>query len=52
MILGKAAKFREMEAAEDLTKISDVDLMGQLRSAGVQESKAKKAVEEAKAKTT
>ena len=50
VILGKAAKFREMEAAEDLTKISDVDLMGQLRSAGVQESKAKKAVEEAKAK--
>lgn len=49
-ILGKAAKFREMEAAEDLTKISDVDLMGQLRSASVQESKAKKAVEEAKAK--
>lgn len=42
VILGKAAKFREMEAAEDLTKISDVDLMGQLRSAGVQESKAKK----------
>lgn len=50
VILGKAAKFREMEATEDLTKISDVDLMGQLRSAGVQESKAKKAVEEAKAK--
>ena len=50
VILGKAAKFREMEAAEDLTKISDVDLMGQLRSAGVQESKAKKAVKEAKAK--
>lgn len=50
MILGKAAKFREMEAAEDLTKIPDVDLMGQLRSASVQESKAKKAVEEAKAK--
>lgn len=50
VILGKAAKFREMEAAEDLTKISDVDLMGQLRSASVQESKAKKAVEEAKAK--
>ena len=50
VILGKAAKFREMEAAEDLTKIPDVDLMGQLRSASVQESKAKKAVEEAKAK--
>lgn len=52
VILGKAAKFREMEAAEDLSKISDVDLMGQLRSAGVQESKAKKAVEEAHAKGT
>lgn len=51
-ILGKAAKFREMEAAEDLSKISDVDLMGQLRSAGVQESKAKKAVEESRAKGT
>lgn len=50
VILGKAAKFREMEAAEDLSKISDVDLMGQLRSASVQESKAKKAVEAAKAK--
>lgn len=49
-ILGKAAKFREMEATEDLSKISDVDLMGQLRSAGVQESKAKKAVEESRAK--
>lgn len=49
-ILGKAAKFREMEAAEDLSKIPDVDLMGQLRSAGVQESKAKKAVEAAQAK--
>lgn len=51
-ILGKAAKFREMEAAEDLSKISDVDLIGQLRSAGVQESKAKKAVEEARSKGT
>lgn len=49
-ILGKAAKFREMEAVEDLSKISDVDLMGQLRSAGVQESKAKKAVETAREK--
>lgn len=51
-ILGKAAKFREMEAAEDLSKISDVDLMGQLRSAGVQESKAKKAVEQSRTNGT
>lgn len=49
-ILGKATKFREMEAAEDLSKISDVDLIDQLRSAGVQVSKAKKAVETARAK--
>lgn len=49
-ILGKAARLREAAAAEDLSNISDVDLIGQLRSAGVQESKAKKAVEEARSK--
>ncbi|MCM1451250.1 MAG: hypothetical protein NC102_03250 [Clostridium sp.] len=43
VILGKAAKFREMAAAEDLLKMDDLDLMNQLRSAAVNESKHKKA---------
>lgn len=49
-ILGKAAKFREMREAEDLSKLPDVDLMSQLSSAQVQESKQKKKVADAKAK--
>lgn len=43
-ILGKATKFREMEAAEDLSKLADVDLMRQYNSAAVNESKHRKAV--------
>lgn len=49
-ILGKAAKFREREAMEDYAKLSEIDLMSQLRSAAVNESKHKKAVAEAKSK--
>lgn len=49
-ILGKAAKFREAQAAEDLTALSDVELISKLQSAGVQESKNKKKVADAKAK--
>lgn len=49
-ILGKAAKFREAPAAEDLTALSDVDLISKLQSASVQESKNKKKVADAKAK--
>lgn len=48
-ILGKAAKFREMEAVEDLSALSDVELISKLQSAGVQESKNKKKVADAKA---
>jgi hypothetical protein len=49
-ILGKAAKFREMEAAEDYTKLSEIDLMKKLQSANVNESKHRKAVNTAKEK--
>lgn len=49
-ILGKAAKFREAQAAEDLTALPDVDLISKLQSASVQESKNKKKVADAKAK--
>lgn len=49
-ILGKAAKFREAQAAEDLTALSDVDLISKLQSASVQESKNRKKVANAKAK--
>lgn len=49
-ILGKAAKFRELEAIEDYSKLSELDLMSQLRSAAVNESKHKKTVAEAKEK--
>lgn len=49
-ILGKAAKFREMEAAEDYTKLSEIDLMKKLQSANVNESKHRKAVATAKEK--
>lgn len=48
-ILGKAAKFREMEEAEDLTKLADVELIAKLQSAQVQESKTRKKVEKLKA---
>lgn len=49
-ILGKAAKFREAQAAEDLTALTDVDLISKLQSASVQESKNRKKVADAKAK--
>lgn len=49
-ILGKAAKFREMEAAEDYTRLSEIDLMKKLQSANVNESKHRKAVNAAKEK--
>lgn len=49
-ILGKAAKFREMEAAEDLTALSDVELMGKLNSAAANASKHKKALANSKSK--
>lgn len=49
-ILGKAAKFREMEAAEDYTRLSEIDLMKKLQSANVNESKHRKAVNTAKEK--
>lgn len=50
VILGKAAKFREMEAAEDYTQLSEIDLMKKLQSANVNESKHRKAVNTAKEK--
>lgn len=43
-ILGKAAKFRDMEAVQDLARLTDVDLMRQLNSASANESKHRKAV--------
>lgn len=49
-ILGKAAKFRELEAAEDYTQLSEIDLMKKLQSANVNESKHRKAVNTAKEK--
>lgn len=49
-ILGKAAKFRELEAAEDYTQLSEIDLMKKLQSANVNESKHRKAVSTAKEK--
>lgn len=45
-ILGKASKFKEIQAAEDLSALADVDLMKQLQSATVQVSKQKKKVAE------
>ena len=44
-ILGKAAKFRELEKAEEYSKLSDVDLVKKLQSAQVNISKRKKALE-------
>ena len=49
-ILGKAAKFREMEEAENLAELSDVDLLGRLKSAEVQVSKQKKKLADSKSK--
>ena len=47
-ILGKASKFREMEKAVELSSLSDIELLGQLRSAQANVSKHKKALKEAK----
>lgn len=44
-ILGKAAKFRELEKAEELSKLTDVELVNKRRSAEVNISKRKKALE-------
>lgn len=49
-VLGKAAKFREIEDVEDYTSLSEIDLMNQLRSAAANESKHKKIVTVAKEK--
>lgn len=49
-ILGKATKSREARATEDLTVLSDVDLISKLQSANVQASKNKKKLADAKAK--
>lgn len=49
-ILGKAAKFREMEAVEDFSQLSEIDLMKQLNSATANESKHRKTVNQAKGK--
>lgn len=43
-ILGKAAKFRELEAQENYSELSEMELMKRLQSAAAQESKHKKAV--------
>lgn len=43
-ILGKAAKFEEIRRAEDISSMSDVDLLAQLHSAQTNESKQKKAL--------
>lgn len=49
-ILGKAAKFREMEAAEDYARLSEIELMKKLQSANANESKHRKAANTAKEK--
>lgn len=52
-ILGKAAKFRELEAVEDLAALSDVELLNKLKSAQVNTSKHKSKMQKAqKAGTT
>lgn len=43
-ILGRASKFEELRQAEDISALSDVDLIGRLRSAQTNESKQKKAL--------
>jgi hypothetical protein len=48
-ILGKAEKFKELQAAESLSKLSEMELMKQLQSAASNESKHKKTVNEARA---
>lgn len=51
-ILGKAAKFRELEKAEpveDLTELSDLDLVKKLNSARANQSKQRKALKKAEA---
>jgi len=50
-ILGKAAKFREMETApvEDLAELSDLDLVKKLNSARANQSKQRKAIKKAEA---
>lgn len=50
VILGKAEKFREIEVAESLSAMTDVELIGKLRSAAVNVSKNKKAAAVAKEK--
>lgn len=45
-ILGKAAKFKEIEAAENLAALSDVDLMKKIQSAKVNVSKNKRRLAE------
>lgn len=49
-ILGKAAKFKEIQEIEDLSKLSDLDLIKQLNSASANESKHRKAMNTANAK--
>lgn len=46
-VLGKAAKIREQEKADALSKLTDVELMNKRRSAEVNVSKRKKALEAA-----
>lgn len=47
-VLGKAAKFRDMEEQEDLAAIPDVELVSQIQSAKVQKSKQRKKCADAK----
>lgn len=47
-ILGKAAKFAEIKKAEELSRLSDVELLNKRRSAEVNISKRKKALEKAR----
>ena len=51
-ILGKAAKFREIEAAADLAALSDVDLMKKIQSAKVNVSKNKRRLADLKSSGT
>lgn len=51
-LLGKAAIFSKMQQREDLSALSDVDLIGKLRSAMVNTSKHKKKAEAAAAAGT
>lgn len=49
-ILGKAAKFKEIEKVDELSKLSDVDLMKKFNSAQTNVSKRKKALQVARNK--